>query len=42
MASSEQHVNTAVISTNIIIIPIHTSGFLDVSQSFLALFLGLN
>lgn len=41
MASFEQHVNTAVIASSIVVVPLHSSGFLDVNQSLLALTLGL-
>ncbi len=41
MATFEQHVNTTVIATGIIIAPLHSAGILDVSQSLAALILGL-
>jgi len=41
MASFEQHLNTAVISSGLIIAPLHASGILDINQSLLALTFGL-
>ncbi len=41
MASFEQHVNTAVIVTGMVVIPIHLAGILDTTQSIVALALGL-
>ena len=41
MATFEQHVNVAVIATGVLIVPLHSSGILDVSQSIAVLGLGL-
>ncbi len=41
MASFEQHVNISVISTGIVIVPLNSSGLLDINQSLIVLFLGL-
>ena len=41
MAAFEQHINTAVITTGIIIVPFHSAGLLDISQSLVALSLGI-
>lgn len=41
MASFEQHVNTAVIATGVLIVPFHTSGIVNTQQSIALLALGL-
>jgi len=41
MASFEQHVNIAVVVTGIAIVPLNSSGLLDINQSLIVLFLGL-
>ncbi len=41
MASFEQHINTAVVATGILIVPLHSAGLLDIHQSLLALSLGI-
>jgi len=41
MASFAQHVNGAVITTGVVIVPLHSASLLDVSQSLIALALGL-
>ncbi|MEA3227505.1 MAG: metal-dependent hydrolase [Campylobacterota bacterium] len=41
MASFEQHINVAVVSTGLIIVPLHSSGLLNVSESLIALSLGI-
>lgn len=41
MASFEQHVNVAVISSGVIVAPMHSAGLLDINQSLIALGLGL-
>jgi len=41
MASFEQHINGAVIATGAIIVPLHTASIIDVTQSLIALGLGL-
>jgi len=41
MASFEQHVNGAVIASGAIIVPLHTASIIDVTQSLIALGLGL-
>ncbi len=41
MASFEQHINVAVVATGLAIVPLHTAGLLDVSQSLIALSLGV-
>lgn len=41
MASFEQHVNGAVISSGVIIVPLHSASIIDSSQSLIVLGLGL-
>jgi len=41
LASFEQHINVAVVATGLAIVPLHTAGLLDVSQSLIALSLGV-
>jgi len=41
LASFEQHINVAVVATGLTIVPLHTAGLLDVSQSLIALSLGV-
>ena len=41
MASFEQHVNTALIGTGILVVPLHTSGLLDIKESLIVLLMGV-
>lgn len=41
MASFEQHINGGVIATGVVIIPLHDAAILDVTQSIIALSLGI-
>jgi hypothetical protein len=41
MASFEQHVNGAAVAAGVMVVPLHSSGLLDVKQSFVLLALGV-
>ncbi len=41
MASFQQHVNTAVITTGVIVTPLHSAGLLNITQAFIILAVGL-
>ena len=41
MASFEQHINTAVVTTGMTVVPLHSAGLLDMNQSLVALSLGI-
>lgn len=41
MASFEQHVNTALIGTGILVVPLHASALLDIKESLIILFMGV-
>lgn len=41
MASFEQHVNTALISTGILVVPLHASALLDIKESLVILLMGV-
>ena len=41
MASFEQHVNTALIGTGILVVPLHTSALVDIKESLVLLLMGV-
>jgi hypothetical protein len=41
VASFQQHVNTAVIATGVIVTPLHSAGLINITQSFILLAFGL-